>query len=201
VKLIINIFFLLIIPSVCSAGVVKQINFEWEYDVSTKDLAGYILYQNGQQLHIVNDAKALSVDLDVSINPGTTEVFTMKAFDITKNESALSAPYDLVVPSRVNGNNFLPIAIISHTQNDNELSLTAVGTKDFDGNIVKYDWDFGDGETYATLSDNPIKHPYDRVGEYIVTLKVTDNTGGIGSTVLLVSIQGLPTPQNFEVSI
>jgi len=187
-------------PSICLAAVTKQINFEWEYDVTIKDLAGYILYQNGVLLHTVNNPKALSVDLSVGLIPGSTEVFTMKAFDTNKNESALSAPYDLAVPSAVEGNNFLPEAAMSYTQQGLELMVTAVRSKDFDGRIIKYDWDFGDGLT-ASSADNPFKHVYNSHGNYTVTLRVTDNDGGIGSTKLEISVGGLPIPQDFKVTI
>jgi len=187
-------------PSICLAAVTKQINFEWEYDVTLKDLAGYILYQNGVLLHTVADPKALTVDLGVGLMPGSTEVFTMKAFDTNKNESALSVPYDLAVPSAVEGNNFLPEAAMSYTQQGLELMFTAVRSKDFDGRIVKYTWDFGDGST-ASSADNPFKHVYNSHGNYMVTLKVTDNDGGIGSTKLEISIGGLPIPQDFKVTI
>jgi len=198
-RLFFTILFL-VCPSICLATVTKQINFEWEYDVTIKDLAGYILYQNGVLLHTVNDPKALSVDLSVGLTPGITEVFTMRAFDTNKNESALSAPYNLVVPSAVEGTNFLPEAAISYTQQGLELMVTAVRSKDFDGRIVKYDWDFGDGST-ASSTDNPFKHTYGTHGNYTVTLKVTDNDGGVSITKLEINTGGLPVPQDFKATL
>jgi PKD repeat protein len=191
---------LLIFPSICLATVTKQINFEWEYDVTIKDLAGYILYQNGVLLRTVTDPKVLSVDLSVGLTPGAKEVFTMKAFDVTKKESGLSAPYNLVVPSAVEGNNFLPSAALSHTQRESVATFTAVGSKDFDGTIIKYDWNFGDGSTASSVAGNQVTHTY-KDGNYTVTLKVTDNTGGIGSTKLDISVGGLPIPQDFKATI
>jgi PKD repeat protein len=198
-KLFLIILFLTC-PSICLATVTKQIKFEWEYDVTLKDLAGYILYQNGVLLHTVNDPKSLAVDLGVGLIPGSTEVFTMKAFDIKKNESELSEPYNLVVPSAVEGNNFLPEAVMAYTQQELEVMVTAVRSKDFDGTIVKYDWDFGDGST-ASSADDPFKHTYKEQGNYTVTLKVTDNDGGVGATKLEISIGGLPIPQNFQATL
>jgi PKD repeat protein len=194
------VILLLACPSICLATVTKQINFEWEYDVTLKDLAGYILYQNGILLHTVVAPKVLTVDLSVGLTPGKTEVFTMKAFDVNGNESGLSAPYNLVVPSAVEGANFLPEAAISYTQQDLELMVTAVRSKDFDGRIVKYTWDFGDGST-ASSSDNPFKHVYNSHGNYTVTLKVTDNDGGVGITKLEISVGGLPVPQDFKATL
>jgi len=187
-------------PSICLAAVTKQINFEWKYDVTVKDLAGYILYQNGVLLHTVADPKVLTVDLSVGLTPGSTEVFTMKAFDTNKNESGLSTPYDLVVPSAVEGNNFLPEATMSYTQQGLELMVTAVRSKDFDGRIVEYAWDFGDGSIVFSLSDS-FKHIYKEQGNYMVTLKVTDNDGGVGITTLEISVGGIPIPQDFKATL
>jgi hypothetical protein len=197
------IFILTIIfPSLCSAGVIKQINFEWEYDTTLKDLGGYILYKNGVQLHIVNDPKVLSVDLSVELNPGTTEAFTMKAFDVNKNESALSVPYNLNVPTTVENSNFLPDAMITNSRGTayNNILLTAVGSTDFDGKIIKYEWDFGDGKNETFISDTPINHSYLTDGEYIITLKITDNSGGINIEKLPITIKNpLHAPQNFKI--
>jgi PKD repeat protein len=193
-------------PSVCGAATVtKFINFEWEYDVTLKGLAGYILYQNGILLHTVNDPKALSVDLSVGLTPGAVEVFTMKAFDKDKKESALSAPYSLVVPSTVEGSNFLPSAMISTTQGaaHNVVLLTAAGSIDFDGSISNYEWDFGDGKKESFLSDQSISHTYGADGDYVVTLRVVDNSGGAGEIKKDVSINTttLPTMPGFRIML
>jgi PKD repeat protein len=78
--------------------------------------------------------------------------------------------------------------------------LTAVGSKDFDGTIVKYDWDFGDGSTASSVADGQITHTY-KDGNYTVTLRVTDNNGGVGSARLEISVGGLPIPQDFKATL
>ncbi len=45
---------------------------------------------------------------------------------------------------------------------------------DFDGDIVSYNWDFGDGTTSS--DQNPI-HAYEKEGSFPVTLTITDNDG------------------------
>ncbi len=47
-------------------------------------------------------------------------------------------------------------------------------TKDPDGNMFKYEWDFGDGHT--STSGNPV-HSYKNEGKYIVNLTVMDEEG------------------------
>ena len=64
--------------------------------------------------------------------------------------------------------------------------LDGSGSHDPDGDIVSYEWDFGDGTTGTGV--NP-SHIYSSVGTYTVTLVVTDDEGltGSGSTTVTVS--------------
>lgn len=70
-----------------------------------------------------------------------------------------------------------PIASLAR---DNVASLTASfdasESSDPDGEIVRYDWDFGDGETVSTAGPNTT-HVYARPGRYRVTVTVSDNEG------------------------
>jgi hypothetical protein len=86
----------------------KQLHFEWNYDISQPGLAGYILYQNGESLFIINDPTTLSIDDTVNVEPGQTVIFTITAFDVNGNESAISAPYSFDIPLEVAKNNLLP---------------------------------------------------------------------------------------------
>lgn len=55
------------------------------------------------------------------------------------------------------------------------VSFNSAGSTDTDGNIVGYEWDFGDGSGSSTASDP--SYTYDTPGNYIATLTVTDNDG------------------------
>jgi DNA-binding beta-propeller fold protein YncE len=50
----------------------------------------------------------------------------------------------------------------------------ASASRDADGSIVRYDWDFGDG-THATGAGTRPQHRYAAAGRYTATLTVTDN--------------------------
>jgi len=54
------------------------------------------------------------------------------------------------------------------------LTFNALKSSDPDGEVTKYEWDFGDG-----LGDSGVitEHMYEKSGQYIVTLTVTDNLG------------------------
>ncbi|MEN8179651.1 MAG: PKD domain-containing protein, partial [Pseudomonadota bacterium] len=65
------------------------------------------------------------------------------------------------------------------------VSFDATGSTDLDGNILTYEWDFGDGGTGA--GTNP-SHVYATAGAYDVTLVVTDNEGATGADVTTATI-------------
>ena len=56
-----------------------------------------------------------------------------------------------------------------------------------DGEVIAYDWNFGDGET---AQDEIVKHHYVYAGTYKVVLTVTDNDGGKTKYVEEISILG-----------
>jgi PKD repeat protein len=55
-----------------------------------------------------------------------------------------------------------------------ELAFDASGSSDPDGQIARYEWDFGDG---ATATGQQVRHTYAQAGRYTLTLRVTDNDG------------------------
>jgi len=59
------------------------------------------------------------------------------------------------------------------------VTFDARGSYDPDGTIVKYLWNFGDGNTATGVS---VSHSYFESGSYTVTLTVTDNDGATDST-------------------
>jgi DNA-binding beta-propeller fold protein YncE len=56
------------------------------------------------------------------------------------------------------------------------VAFDASRSADQDGTVVRYDWDFGDGETGLDAGANPV-HAYARPGRFRVTVTVTDNDG------------------------
>jgi len=48
------------------------------------------------------------------------------------------------------------------------------------GYIVKYDWDFGDGNPIQTTTEPYTNHNYNQIGNYTITLIVTDDMGAQG---------------------
>jgi PKD repeat protein len=61
-----------------------------------------------------------------------------------------------------------------------EVAFDASRSKDLDGQLVSYSWDFGDG----AIADGPrVTHTYDSAGRYQVRLTITDDSGAACGTV------------------
>jgi PKD repeat protein len=65
------------------------------------------------------------------------------------------------------------------------VSFDGSGSSDPDGNVVSYDWQFGDG---GTASGAQAQHAYAAAGTYTVTLTVTDDSGMTASATTTVTI-------------
>ncbi len=71
------------------------------------------------------------------------------------------------------------------------IEFSSIGSNDPDGEIVSYEWDFGDG---AESADANVAHTFTEIGEYNVTLTVTDNNGETTTaSTLAVITQNSPT--------
>jgi len=66
-----------------------------------------------------------------------------------------------------------------------EVQFNAAGSHDPDGEIVSYDWDFGDG---VTAGGTTSQHTYASGGYYVVTLTVTDDDGASSAARLGINV-------------
>lgn len=71
--------------------------------------------------------------------------------------------------------NKLPSAAFSQTVSGRTVTADAAASRDLDGTLVEYVWDFGDG---ATATGSTVSHTYTLPGTYLTTLAVKDNQGG-----------------------
>jgi len=65
------------------------------------------------------------------------------------------------------------------------VSFDGTGSADSDGNIVSYDWTFGDGASGTGVTPS---HAYTAAGSYTVTLMVTDNEGASATATTTATI-------------
>ena len=91
------------------------------------------------------------------------------------------------------GNSIRPLAVITGLPSCSggkvgvAVHLDGSASRGATGNIVLYQWDFGDG---ATASGATVEHTYSTPYRYIVTLTVTDEGDAVGSAQGVCSIGG-----------
>lgn len=69
-------------------------------------------------------------------------------------------------------------------------------SSDPDGNIISYEWDYGDGKKEKTLSKD-VHHSYTAPGEYTATLTVTDNVAAKATDTVKVTVN----PVNVAIAL
>ena len=102
-------------------------------------------------------------------NPGVYRVKLTVTDDAKTSTSKTSDELTVTV-------NYAPVADAGPDQigwPGQEMFFDGSESMDFDGEIVEYSWDFGDGNTAVGES---VSHIYTKPGTYSVTLKVRDNT-------------------------
>jgi PKD repeat protein len=93
---------------------------------------------------------------------------------VTDNAGATNVQSQTVIA------NSPPVASFTFSCNRFTCSYDASASKDSDGTITNYAWNFGDGTT-LTGSYEFVGHTYPAPGTYTVTLTVTDNAGSTGA--------------------
>ncbi len=79
------------------------------------------------------------------------------------------------------------------------VSFSGEKSKDVDGQIVAYDWDFGDGTD--KMSGQRVDHTFTRAGTFTVTLVATDNDGQKSPAAAMIVKVTAPTLQKPVVQI
>lgn len=84
-----------------------------------------------------------------------------------------------------------PVAEFTTSVVELAVSVDGSGSSDADGQIVSYEWDFGDGGSATGVS---VEHAYAADGTYRVTLTVTDDQGATGTSTQDVSVDATGDP-------
>jgi len=84
----------------------------------------------------------------------------------------------------------------SGTEGD-AISFDGSGSTDFDGSVVSWLWDFGDGET---LSGETVTHMYSQEGDYVIVLTVSDDKDNTDTDTTSVTVEDVDPLADFSVS-
>jgi len=132
--------------------------------------------------------------------PGTYSV-TLEVRDSSGDQSPL-------VTHQVAVRNNLPVAAFTVTPGTvarNSIALFDASTSsDIDGRVTTWEWEFGDG---ASALGTFALHAFASPGAYLVTLRVTDDDGGQGTSTAAVTVGNLGpqivlrTPEGPQVSV
>ncbi|AWZ49085.1 collagenase [Clostridiaceae bacterium 14S0207] len=151
----------------------KIVKYEWDFGDGSKS-------SEANPRHIYKEVGEYTIKLKVTDDKGesSTAVSTVTVKDISENN--------------------LPIVKIGGPYqgfNNQKIGFYSNGTRDEDGEIKSYEWNFGDGS--KSNEANPI-HVYKEPGNYTVTLKVTDNLGGQSVATTKAKILKMVYPINRE---
>ncbi|GAI24936.1 unnamed protein product, partial [marine sediment metagenome] len=164
-------------PYMCVVGEASIFNSSGSYDVDGiiveyrwdfGDESGY--YYGENQVHTYSEIGTFLITLRVTDNEGLEDTAsTLCSVSPQLNIEPvvnMNGPYE--------GNVEIPVMFSSS------------GTSDPDGTIIGYRWDFDDGSEY-NYGENP-SHTYSEIGNYYVTLQVTDTDGAIATATSLCTI-------------
>lgn len=127
--------------------------------------------------------------------------FVVTVYLFSAGNPIAKAPPQLVatghLPIDILGANTAPIAsfVVQEVTDDQGVTaalakrFVASASRDPDGTIARYRWEFGDG----SQGDGPIvEHTFSRSGRFPVRLRVTDDRGGQATATLTVLVNSLP---------
>jgi len=203
---------ILLFPQSAATAYAESTTLSWDA-VDAPDLEGYVVYWGTtsinsagftgyEECQAVGDITSFEI---TGLEPGQTYYSAVTAKDLAGQESDFSDEISYTVPDPFE--NQPPVASAKSDVIVGPVPLLvnfdASGSKDPDGNIISYNWNFGDGKSSDEIY--PI-HTYIQPGIYTVQLTVTDSDKAIGTTTLeIVVTEEIPEvainfqPSNAEV--
>lgn len=135
------------------------------------------------------DTLVNSYQLTAPTQPGTV---TLTGKARAKPSGADSQVVELNTPITILPPNVPPLADLNvlptNARSGQTVTFNAGTSRDPDGSITDYRWDFGDGTTLAGSDKVSVTHVYNQMSTYTVTLTVTDNGGATTTKSVTVAV-------------
>ncbi len=185
----------------------KSIGLSWTYGGDASLVKSYTIYRssNGVDFDYVTSVKSTTTTYTDTLK-FTGESANYKYYitvndnyDANKNSNTVSA-------QAVSSDTEKPVPVINpdnlaYVEVNTNINFSAKASKDND-EIVSYEWNFGDGNT---SNSQEVSHTYTAVGDYTVTLKVTDAYGNFDTTTSTVKVVDLsgenPDYTKFDITV
>ena len=199
---------ILLSPQNAATAYAESATLSWDA-VYAPDLEGYVVYWSTTSINSANftgyeECQAVGdiTSFEITgLEPGLTYCFAVTAMDFAGQESDFSDEIAYTIPDPFE--NQPPVALASTDVVVGQVPLLvnffASDSYDSDGNIISYNWTYGNGESSDEICPS---HTYVQPGIYTVQLTVTDSDEAIGTTALeIVVIEEIPeVPINFQPS-
>ena len=152
---------------------------------------------NGEIVWVENWNKRIVSNINGTVDEvvGTGYVFDPDINDKGEIVYQKQIGYDLFVMKATPKLKYSPVASFTYSPEKpilsigQEITFNASSSYDPDGQIVKYEWDFGDG---TIVEGKVVTHHYTEPGEYTVSLTVSDDSGLTNSTSTTIRIILIP---------
>lgn len=100
-----------------------------------------------------------------------------------EREPVLAGPDVVIPPVTTTVANQPPVGSFTPTANGLTVTFNASASRDPDGTILGYQWNFGDGTTVLNTTSATVTHVYANSGTFMVNLIVLDSQGTVSSVV------------------
>jgi len=174
-----------------------SLNLNWstsqDYSGATSTIT-YRITDIGNSSSTFSEINTTSTSASISINEvGRDYNFSIQAFDAEGLDS-ISSTALISVPNQA------PLASFTFSPLSSEINqgiiFNAASSTDSDGQIVSYQWNFGDSATTSTIS-TITTHSYSTEGDYLIQLTIIDNNSAssIATSTISVSTQQISYQQ------
>jgi PKD repeat protein len=165
--------------------------------VPTNDIMSDLTNAIGDATEMLISETETHVGMEVNdIKQAWSKFYLGKSFSVMGQYIQAIDKFDGAYKHALLAEDWIPIADAGYDQTTTEdevVFFDASNSRDRDGIVLFYEWDFGDGHVdYGVFTD----HAYKNAGTYIVTLLVTDNEGLMDTDTIVITVNNIiPTAE------